>query len=142
MDRLSPEQRSKLMSRVRRSDTAPELAIRRALHSNGWRYRLHAKDLPGTPDIVFRSRRVAVFVHGCFWHGHGCKLSTVPKTRPDYWISKISANKERDKRQLIQLVEMGWTAITVWQCDLRDINAVLLGIEEILDRALSRSRGK
>src|SRR5258708_1286568 len=109
-DILTPERRSALMSRVGPRDTKPELTVRQMLHARGWRYRLHRKGLPGTPDIVFPARRAALFVHGCFWHGHSCKLGRRPKTRPEFWAAKIDANKRRDARKVAQLVEAGWRA--------------------------------
>jgi DNA mismatch endonuclease (patch repair protein) len=108
------------MKKVRQRDTAPELVVRRLLHARGWRYRLHAKHLPGTPDIVFPVRRAAVFVNGCFWHGHTCKLGRPPKSRPEFWGPKLSANRERDARKVRELKSIGWRVMTVWQCSLID----------------------
>lgn len=119
MDRLTPERRSELMSRIRAKGTRPEMAVRRFLHARGLRYRLHDKRLPGTPDLVFPSRRVVVFVHGCFWHGHeGCKRATLPATRAEFWATKISDNVERDRRAEESLREAGWTVLTMWQCEI------------------------
>ena len=108
------------MSKVGQKNTAPEMVLRRALHALGYRYRLHRRDLPGSPDIVFPSLKKVVFVHGCFWHGHGCRWGKLPKSRTEYWLPKIEANKERDKRASILLGEMGWQVMVVWQCELRD----------------------
>lgn len=113
--------RSEQMARVRGKDTKPELKVRRFLHAAGLRFRLQAKELPGRPDIVFRSRRVAVFVHGCFWHRHDdpyCKLSRMPKSRQEFWGPKLKANAERDRRNVHALRELGWTVEVVWECDL------------------------
>jgi DNA mismatch endonuclease (patch repair protein) len=109
------------MARVRGKDTKPELKVRRALHAAGLRFRLHARELPGRPDIVFRSRRVAVFVHGCFWHRHddpACKLARMPKSRLEFWGPKLSANAERDRSNVETLTARGWTVEVVWECDL------------------------
>lgn len=123
-DRLDPEARSRLMSRIRGKDTAPELAVRRALHAAGFRFRLHRRDLPGTPDLVLPKWRVAVFVHGCFWHGHGCPQGRLPKSREDYWHPKIAANRARDGRKAAELEAAGWRVFAVWECETRDAAAV------------------
>jgi DNA mismatch endonuclease, patch repair protein len=121
VDRFSAEKRSWLMSRVRRKDTTPELAVRRLLFGLGYRYRVHRKGLPGTPDIVFLKRKKAVFVHGCFWHGHsGCKLATRPKSSIAFWTKKISGNQARDSNNVTQLSQQGWTVLIVWQCEIQD----------------------
>jgi DNA mismatch endonuclease (patch repair protein) len=109
------------MARVGQRDTMPELLVRRLLFSHGWRYRLHARGLPGTPDIVFPGRRAAIFVHGCFWHGHlGCGLATVPKTRTDFWSQKVENNRKRDAAAVEALRVLRWSVLTVWQCETRD----------------------
>ncbi|MEE3626408.1 very short patch repair endonuclease [Nitrospirillum sp. BR 11752] len=113
-----PLTRSQVMSRVRGKDTKPEMAVRRALWAAGYRYRLHAKDLPGRPDIVFRSRKIAIFVHGCFWHGHeGCPGHRIPKSRSEWWAAKIARNKARDAEVRGELEGMGWTVMVVWECE-------------------------
>lgn len=120
MERVDPA-RSKQMARVRGRDTKPELAVRRALHAAGMRFRLHLRDLPGKPDIVLPSRRLAIFVHGCFWHRHpdpACKLARLPKTRLDFWLPKLEANRQRDIRNESALRETGWTVKTIWECEL------------------------
>ena len=123
VDTLSPEQRSALMSRIRGKDTKPELALRRALHALGYRYRLHGRGLPGRPDLVFRQRRCAIFVHGCFWHRHGCAKATTPKSRQDYWLPKFAANVERDRRNHARLEEAGWRVFVAWECEVaKDAN--------------------
>jgi DNA mismatch endonuclease (patch repair protein) len=114
--------RSKQMALVRQKDTKPELRVRRFFHAAGLRYRLHEKRLPGKPDIVFSSRRIAVFVHGCFWHRHpdpACKLARLPKSRLEFWNAKLAANAERDARNLAALKVAGWHAIVVWECELK-----------------------
>ncbi|OSZ69569.1 very short patch repair endonuclease [Sphingomonas sp. IBVSS2] len=120
-DRLTPERRSWLMSRVRGKNTAPELRVRRAAHALGLRFRLHRKDLPGKPDLVFPKHRVAMFVHGCFWHRHqGCPKASNPKSREDYWAEKFDANTSRDKRVTSELEALGWRVITIWECESRN----------------------
>lgn len=107
--------RSELMSRVRSKDTKPELIVRKALHARGFRYRLHVKDLPGKPDLVFPSRKAVIFVHGCFWHGHeGC--GRMPKSRQEFWGPKIERNKERDREAIEALLEAQWRVLVVWEC--------------------------
>ncbi|WP_444666026.1 very short patch repair endonuclease [Cereibacter changlensis] len=132
-DHVSPERRAYIMSRVPQKHTTPELALRRALHALGYRFRLHRRDLPGSPDLVFPSRRKVIFVHGCFWHGHGCRWGRLPKTRLDYWQSKIETNHERDRAALVRLSEAGWTSMVVWQCEIRDLGEVVRCVERFLD---------
>lgn len=125
MDILSPDQRSARMHLIRGSDTKPELAVRRLLHGLGYRYRLHAKDLPGKPDLVFRSRRKVVFVHGCFWHGHEeCRMGRPPKSNLSFWLPKINSNRERDNRVVRELCQLGYESMIVWQCELADTVAL------------------
>lgn len=113
------------MSRIKGRDTKPEMAVRRLLHRMGYRYRLHRKDLPGKPDIVFGPRRKVIFVHGCFWHGHSCRRgSRLPKTNTAYWHAKIARNVERHSVQLDELATAGWTGLTLWECELADVDAV------------------
>lgn len=113
----APSHRSWNMSRIRGKDTKPELVVRRLLHAEGFRYRLHAADLPGRPDIVFRSRKKLIFVHGCFWHQHdGCRNAVMPKTRTAFWSEKLAKNIARDQMVLNQLREKGWTALVIWEC--------------------------
>lgn len=125
MDRISPKQRSSLMARIRATNTGPELTVRRIVFAMGFRYRLHRRDLPGRPDIVFPSRKKVVFVHGCFWHGHrGCSRTSIPKTRTEYWGPKIARNKNRDKQHLRELARAGWHALVLWECELANTSAV------------------
>jgi DNA mismatch endonuclease (patch repair protein) len=132
MDKLTPEKRSRLMSRVRGRDTKPELAVRRMLHMMGFRYRLHRGDLPGRPDIVFVSRKKVIFVHGCFWHGHRCARGKLPTTNTDFWRDKIGRNMIRDHKSLRQLRKMGWSALVVWECTLKNSVATQRRIVDFL----------
>lgn len=132
-DHVTPERRSFIMSKVGQKNTKPEMVLRRALHGLGYRYRLYRRDLPGSPDLVFPSRRKVIFVHGCFWHGHGCRWGQLPKTRSEYWLPKIEANKERDNRALTLLSEKGWQAMVVWQCELRYPEEVVERVVAFLD---------
>lgn len=125
MDSLTPEHRSWLMSRVTGKNTKPELMVRRLLHGLGYRFRLHAKDLPGRPDIVFRNRHKAIFVHGCFWHGHvGCRKARLPTTRTEFWADKIETNRARDARKESALRSLGYDVLTLWECDLKNIEGL------------------
>lgn len=111
--------RSRMMSGIRGRDTQPELSVRRALHKLGLRFRLHKKDLPGKPDLVFPKYNTIVFVHGCFWHQHGCSNSRMPKTKPEFWVPKLQANRERDERTQDALIALGWRLAIVWECSVR-----------------------
>jgi DNA mismatch endonuclease (patch repair protein) len=120
-DVFSPEKRSQVMRRVRGRDTRPERKVRSLLTHMGLRYRLHRRDLPGSPDVVFGKKRVALFVHGCFWHGHDCaRGARTPKTNADYWIGKIGRNRARDAEVQRRLAEAGWRTLVVWECELKD----------------------
>jgi DNA mismatch endonuclease (patch repair protein) len=122
MDNLTRPERSRQMASVRNQNTKPELAVRRALFAMGYRYRIHYKKLPGSPDIAFPSRRKVIFVHGCFWHRHSdaeCRLTRTPKSRKDFWESKFSSNVERDKANFLALEKLGWEALVVWECEIR-----------------------
>lgn len=118
-DRVTPDVRSRMMAGIRGKNTQPELAIRSALHARGFRFRLHRKDLPGKPDIVFPKHRAVVFVNGCFWHGHRCHLFRWPKTRAEFWQRKIGSNVERDRRLHRELMSAGWRVATIWECVLK-----------------------
>ena len=124
-DTLTPAERSALMARIRGVDTKPELAVRRALHAEGYRYRTHVRGLPGRPDVVFGKRRTAVFVHGCFWHRHGCRKTSEPKTHREYWQSKFVANVERDERNQRQLITDGWRIFVAWECEIEQDDALI-----------------
>jgi len=115
----TPEQRSFNMSRIRGRDTKPEMLIRRGLHARGFRYRLHRRDLPGRPDLVFPARRAVAHIYGCFWHGHGCPMFRLPATRSEFWQNKIEANRARDARAVEALADLGWRQLIVWECALR-----------------------
>jgi DNA mismatch endonuclease (patch repair protein) len=122
------------MSAVHSKDTMPEVRVRKMLHSMGYRYRLHVAKLPGKPDIVFPSRHKIVFVHGCFWHRHrSCRYATTPKTRPEYWEEKFSANVTRDRATVRKLKQMGWTIATVWQCQLKNPERLAERLHEFLE---------
>lgn len=121
------------MARIGSKDTKPELRVRKLLHGMGYRYRLHRRDLPGTPDICFPSRRKVVFVHGCFWHRHdGCKRSTTPSTRKSYWEQKFDRNVVRDRRNLTDLAQLGWQALVVWECETADLPALAERLRKFL----------
>jgi DNA mismatch endonuclease (patch repair protein) len=118
MDTVDSQTRSKIMARVGQKNTGAELKLRRALHRTGLRYTLHDRSLPGSPDIVFPRFKAVVFVHGCYWHSHGCHRSTVPKSRQEFWTGKFQANRSRDARNVKSLAETGWRVLTVWECTL------------------------
>lgn len=132
-DHVSCDRRSFIMSSVRTKDTKPEVLVRRALHRLGFRYRLHRRSLPGSPDLVFPGRKKVIFIHGCFWHGHGCRWGRLPKTKLDYWAPKIDANRARDSRNIKALQEAGWSVEVVWQCQLREFETALDRIVAFLD---------
>ena len=123
MDVHSAETRSFNMSRISGKDTQPEMMVRKWLWANGYRYRLHRKDLPGKPDIVLPAYNAVVFVHGCFWHRHGCRMTTTPETRLGFWLAKFKENIERDNRNIEALLKEGWRVMVVWECTLRNKTA-------------------
>lgn len=124
-DRIDPARRSLNMSRVKSANTRPELQVRSLLHRLGYRFRLHTRSLPGKPDLVFQSRRAVIFVHGCFWHRHaGCPKASMPTTRADFWAEKFEANQARDARVLRALADSGWRTEVVWECEVRDREAL------------------
>lgn len=134
MDSLTPAQRSERMSRVKSKDTKPEVRVRRLVHSLGYRYRLHSQKLPGCPDLVFGGRRKAIFVHGCFWHRHpGCKNTRLPKSKLDFWKSKLEENRKRDLRNQETLRQLGWEYLVVWECETRDVERLTKKIVEFLE---------
>ena len=127
--------RSATMRAVKSKDTAPEMIVRRLLHARGYRYRLHRKDLPGCPDLVFSSRRKIIFIHGCFWHGHNCaRGGREPKTNTDYWSTKIARNQARHATALAKLKATRWAILTLWECELKDQVALLKRAEQFLGR--------
>ncbi|AYZ36739.1 DNA mismatch endonuclease Vsr [Chryseobacterium indologenes] len=116
----SKEIRSYNMSKIKGKDTKPEILVRKFLFAEGFRYRLHSKKLPGTPDIVLNKYKTVVFIHGCFWHGHNnCKYYVIPKTKTEWWLEKIEKNKANDKANIVKLEQKGWKVIIVWECDLK-----------------------
>jgi DNA mismatch endonuclease (patch repair protein) len=128
------QDRSALMAKIRSKDTKPELLVRRLIHSLGYRYRLHRKDLPGKPDLVFAKRRKVIFVHGCFWHSHNCKASPKrPKSNRDYWIPKLERNVQRDIEHQERLINMGWQILVLWECELKDKVHLVETIKLFLD---------
>lgn len=136
MDTVNSKTRSKIMAAVRSKDTSIELKIRRRLFRKGFRYRLHHSGLPGRPDLVFPKFRAVGFIHGCFWHNHGCPLSGYPKTRPDWWKQKLLDNRDRDKRSISDLKNLGWRVLIVWECSFR---AKQTSEMEALDRVVEES---
>ncbi|HJV86596.1 MAG TPA: very short patch repair endonuclease [Noviherbaspirillum sp.] len=118
-DTLTPQERSKRMSRIKSKDTQLEMDVRRALYARGLRYTVHDASLPGKPDMVFKGRRLAVFINGCFWHGHRCPIGHVPKSNSSFWKSKIATNRTRDARNIHRLRAMDWTVVSVWECSMQ-----------------------
>jgi DNA mismatch endonuclease (patch repair protein) len=117
----TPEQRSRIMRAIKSADTAPEMAVRRLVHGMGYRFRLHRRDLPGKPDLVFPRLHKVLFVHGCFWHGHDCaRGARVPKGNRAYWIKKVGGNRARDRKNIETLAAQGWRSLVVWECAARD----------------------
>lgn len=134
MDTIPPSERSEIMSRVRAKDTRPEMLVRRLVFAEGYRYRLHDRKLPGCPDLVFRGRAKVIFVHGCFWHRHEhCALARMPKSRLDFWEPKLTANKGRDARNRKLLAKEGWKVLTIWECQLKDIERLKRTLRRFLD---------
>lgn len=133
-DTFTPEVRSRTMRAVKNRNTRPEVIVRRLLHAMGYRFRLHRKDLPGSPDIVLPRYRKVIFVHGCFWHGHpGCNRSTRPTSNTDFWDAKIDRNIARDEKAMQELISLGWQVFTIWECDLRDIESIKRNLTLFLD---------
>jgi DNA mismatch endonuclease, patch repair protein len=136
-DKLTPERRSENMRRIKSAGTKPELAVRRVVHYLGYRYRLHRKDLPGKPDLVFGPRRKVVFVHGCFWHGHddpACLDGRAPRSNEAYWLPKLARNKERDAASIATLEAAGWRVLVIWECEVGNIEALKARIVGFLGR--------
>mgnify|MGYP000970990977 CR=1 FL=1 len=133
-DVVEPAVRSRMMSGIRGKNTRPEILTRRALFAAGYRFRLHRRDLPGSPDIVLPGRRVAMFVHGCFWHRHsGCHNAKLPSTRQEFWHAKLEGNAARDRQAVASLLAAGWRVLTVWECATRDTEA-LASLSEMVSR--------
>jgi DNA mismatch endonuclease (patch repair protein) len=140
VDTLTPAQRSERMSRIRSTDTKPEVALRKALHRLGFRFRVHGRRLPGKPDIVLTKYRTVIFVHGCFWHRHeGCKIATTPKSNTEFWIEKFSRNVARDAAVLDQLHAAQWRVIIAWECDLGSVAKVSAKATEMAAQIRSNS---
>jgi len=134
MDTLSARQRSERMALVRGKDTKPEMVVRRLVHRLGYRYALHRRDLPGTPDMVFPARGKVIFVHGCFWHRHeGCALARLPKSRGEFWLPKLEGNARRDARKVRALRRQGWGVMTIWECQAGDTAWLANRIRRFLD---------
>jgi DNA mismatch endonuclease, patch repair protein len=136
-DTLTPAERSKRMSLIRGAGSKPETVLRRLVHGMGFRYRLHRRDLPGIPDIVFPSRKSVIFMHGCFWHRHPdrrCKLARMPKSRLDFWQPKLEANRKRDLANQRRLNDLGWKFLVVWECQLSDKEQLKNILEAFLGR--------
>ncbi|MEO1242496.1 MAG: DNA mismatch endonuclease Vsr [Pseudomonadota bacterium] len=134
-DKISKQRRSENMRRITSKNTSPEIIVRKLVHSIGYRFRLHKKDLPGKPDLVLAKYRIAIFVHGCFWHQHGdktCKIARIPKSRPEYWIPKLARNVERDEIHREALIALGWQPHVVWECETQDQNLLKNIISKIL----------
>lgn len=132
-DVFTPEQRSRVMGRVKGKNTKPEMKVRRLAHALGYRFRLHRKDLPGSPDLVFPGRGKVIFVHGCFWHGHDCpRGSRQPKQNAEYWRAKIARNVERDRQAVDALEDQGWSVLTLWECELKDAGVLKQRLEGFL----------
>jgi DNA mismatch endonuclease (patch repair protein) len=137
MDTLTPAERSERMSRVRSKDTKPEMTVRSLVHRMGYRYRLHDRSLPGNPDLVFPSRGKIILVHGCFWHRHGtsCEYTRWPKSKLDFWRPKLEANRQRDKLVGRQLGKLGWRVLVVWECQLKNSEALARRVRAFLEDA-------
>ena len=139
-DTLSPEDRSERMSRIRGTDTGPEWLVRRHLHAAGFRFRLHAKELPGRPDLVLPKHGLVVFVHGCFWHGHWCQRGRIPGTRAAFWAQKFEANKRRDAKNVRALRRAGWRVLTVWECSISSPTKAKKRLDALVRKILSDSK--
>jgi DNA mismatch endonuclease (patch repair protein) len=134
MDKISPEQRSAVMRSIRSFDTKPEMVVRKVVTRLGYRYRLHVRSLPGSPDLVFRSKRKAIFVNGCFWHFHQkCGTAHFPESRLEYWGAKLQRNRNRDTLNLRQLKQLGWKVLVVWECEVKDLRRVRCRLDRFLN---------
>ncbi|MBR5199556.1 MAG: DNA mismatch endonuclease Vsr [Bacteroidales bacterium] len=142
-DKLTPQQRSQCMSRIRGKDTKPEILVRKGLHARGFRFRLQDRKLPGRPDIVLPKYGVAIMVNGCFWHGHkGCRYATKPKSNVEFWQSKIQRNQHRDEVTSAHLEALGWHVITIWECELRSADALQSRLDVLADEIRNAGRAK
>ena len=137
VDIVTPKRRSQIMSAIRSKGMKPEMTVRRRLHSMGYRYRLHRKDLPGKPDLVFPGQRKVILVHGCFWHQHAdpdCKIARRPKSNKEYWLPKLERNVARDAKHQVQLRELGWDVLVIWECEVRAGSDFLEKVRNYLDK--------
>lgn len=133
MDKITKDQRSLNMSKIKNKDTKPEMTVRKLLHKMGYRFRLHRKDLPGKPDIVLPRYKTVIFIHGCFWHHHpDCKYAYIPKSRIEFWNQKFIDNMDRDKKNQLELLKQGWNIGVIWECEICNINILLHRINQIL----------
>jgi DNA mismatch endonuclease (patch repair protein) len=134
MDKLSPAARSENMRRIKSKDMKPERLVRSLVHKLGYRFRLHRRDLPGKPDLVFASRKKVIFVHGCFWHSHeiGCPDARLPKSNQDYWSLKLKRNKDRDRANEEALIQAGWRVLTIWDCELSNVAVIVTRLRKFL----------
>lgn len=140
VDRLTPAQRSERMSRIRSSNTKPEIYLRKALHRLGFRFRLHGRKLPGKPDIILPKYKAVVFVHGCFWHRHaGCKVSTIPKSNTEFWLAKFSRNVERDTAVSQTLRDEGWRVFVMWECETDSLKKAEFAAKELADLIIAQT---
>lgn len=131
---MSPAERSARMALIRSKDTKPEVAVRKAAHALGFRFRLHKRTLPGRPDLVFAGRKKVIFVHGCFWHSHsGCKVANQPKSRSEFWADKFARNKARDSANVSTLKEQGWGVLVIWECETKDIEKLKKRLRAFLE---------
>jgi len=136
VDTLTPKERSERMARVRSKNMRPELVVRKLIFALGYRYRLHARDLPGCPDLAFRPQRKVIFVHGCFWHRHSnsaCALARLPKSRLDFWLPKLEGNRDRDEKNNKTLRRQGWKVLTIWECEIKNARRLENRIRRFLD---------
>ena len=143
MDKLTPERRSENMRRIKSKDMKPELAVRQLAHRLGYRFRLHRRDLPGKPDLVFGSKRKVIFVHGCFWHGHelkGCLDARRPKSNTGYWNPKLTRNKERAAQRVAEPDATGWKVLTIWECETKDLGRIEKRLKSFLSTKRAPSR--
>ena len=131
-DKWTPEQRSRMMARVKNANTTPEVEVRKVLHSLGYRFRLHDRKLPGAPDIILPKHRKVIFVHGCFWHGHTCNKGRRPTSRVEFWDAKLDANHARDNAAQTQLREQGWGVLVVWECEVKSKSGVSTILTEFM----------
>ena len=135
VDIVTPERRSQIMANIRSKDMKPEMVVRKTVHRLGYRYRLHRRDLPGTPDLTFPCRKKVIFVHGCFWHWHDapdCKIARLPKSNPDYWRPKLERTRSRGNKHIENLKSLGWEVLVIWECQLKDKEALIRRLQEFL----------